>query len=425
MEKQSFEKLQLNLYHEKLDNGLNIYIVPKENINNKYVTFVTNFGAMHNEFIPNGKDEMVKVPDGVAHFLEHKAFEQEDGVDPFTYFIKHGCDSNASTDSYKTMYLFSGPINFENNLEYLLDFVQTPYFTDENVESEKGIIVQEVEMYKDAPYRVLYEKSVFNSFKIHPIRYSGCGSVESVNAITKEDLYTCYNTFYHPANMFVVITGSVDPLKTIEIIKNNQAKKEYTNDFHVTVKKYLEPDTVFKEKEILKMDVTISKFSINYKFNISKLNMNKNILMMYLSIFSNIKFGSVSLFSENLKKDNIITSDMETTIIYTDNHLLLMISNDTEKPDELENKIMEEILIDNITEDDFNRKKKICLSSLIHMSDDIFSINSKVINDVIINGEVNTNIYNDINNMNFEELKNILSNLSFDNHSTLIINPKN
>ena len=180
--------------------------------------------------------------------------------------------------------------------------------------------------------------------------------------------------------------------------------------------------------------------SSDYFFVNVGLKFNKNsfieVLLFLLNIcfylyitlnlfFSNIKFGSVSLFSENLKKDNIITSDMETTIIYTDNHLLLMISNDTEKPDELENKIMKEILIDNITEDDFNRKKKICLSSLIHMSDDIFSINSKVINDVIINGEVNTNIYNDINNMNFEELKNILSNLSFDNHSTLIINPKN
>ena len=190
MQKVALTNLDLTLYSETLDNGLSIYVVPKENANNIYVTFTTNYGAVQNEFVPYGKDEMIKVPEGVAHFLEHKLFEQEDGVDPFTFFSKNGASSNASTSSYKTTYLFEGTNHFEENLRYLLDFVQAPYFTDENVEKEKGIIIQELKMYQDNPFRMGYEKSLFNTFVEHPIRYSVGGSVESVSSITKEDFVT-------------------------------------------------------------------------------------------------------------------------------------------------------------------------------------------------------------------------------------------
>ena len=131
MNKVEVNNLDLTLYSEKLENGLSIFIVPKKNCNNIYVTFTTNYGSVQNEFVPNGKNEMIKVPEGVAHFLEHKLFEQEDGVDPFTFFGKNGASANASTSSYKTTYLFEGTTNFKENLEYLLDFVQSPYFTDE------------------------------------------------------------------------------------------------------------------------------------------------------------------------------------------------------------------------------------------------------------------------------------------------------
>lgn len=425
MNKKTFSHLDLELYHEKLDNGLNVYIVPKNNVNNKYVTFVTKYGAMHNEFIPKGEDKMIRVPDGVAHFLEHKVFEQEDGIDPFTYYVEHGSDSNASTDSHKTMYLFSGPTNFEENLEYLLDFVQSPYFTDENVESEKGIIVQEVEMYKDSPYRVLYEKSVYNSFIENAIRYPVGGSVESVNSITRDDLYTCYNTFYHPSNMFLVITGDVDPIKTIEIVKQNQLKKNYKNDFNITLKKYNEPDQVLKEKETIYMDVTVPKVSINYKLNIDSIkDVDKRFIMMYIGMFADIKFGTVSLFSDRLKKENIITNDIEYSLVYTDKHILLMLDNETSNPEILVNEINKEINNHNIKEEDFKRKKKIYLSSLIYMSDDIFGINNRIINDIITDNMVRTDIYDQINDMTFEELKSILNKLSFSNYSVVKVMPK-
>ena len=227
MNKSILENLDLTLYSKKLQNGLEIFIVPNENVNNIYCTFSTKYGSVQNEFVPVNESEMIKVPNGVAHFLEHKMFEQENGVDPFTFFSERGADANANTSAFKTTYLFSGPDFFEENLNYLLDYVQKPYFTDKNVEKEKGIIEQEIKMYEDDPYSRLYEGILFNTFKEHPIRNSVIGTTESVNSITKEILYKCYNTFYNPSNMFVVITGKVDKDKVFQIIEENQNNKTF------------------------------------------------------------------------------------------------------------------------------------------------------------------------------------------------------
>ena len=227
MKKTNLKHLNLDLYEEKLDNGLTIYVIPKQNFNNIYVTFSTKFGSNEIEFIPNNKKEYVKVPLGIAHFLEHKLFEQKDNIDPFTFYNERGSDCNANTNQYKTTYLFSGPNFFSENLNYLLDYVQEPYFTDENVEKEKGIIEQEIKMYLDDPDTVIYEKTLENCFSNHPMKNSIIGTIKSVRSITKEELYTCYNTFYHPSNMFIVVTGNVDPIETIKIIKKNQSKKKF------------------------------------------------------------------------------------------------------------------------------------------------------------------------------------------------------
>ena len=157
MRRSNLEKIDLEIFEGVLDNGLRVYIVPKENTNGIYATFNTRFGSINSEFIPKDKDEMVKVPLGVAHFLEHKMFEQKDGKDPFTFYSERGCDANANTSNYKTTYLFSGANSFYENINYLLDYVQEPYFTEENVEKEKGIIIQEIKMYEDDPYFTIYK----------------------------------------------------------------------------------------------------------------------------------------------------------------------------------------------------------------------------------------------------------------------------
>ena len=359
MNKVEVSNLDLTLYSEKLENGLSIFIVPKKNCNNIYVTFTTDYGSVQNEFVPNGKNEMIKVPEGVAHFLEHKLFEQEDGVDPFTFFGKNGASANASTSSYKTTYLFEGTTNFKENLEYLLDFVQSPYFTDENVEKEKGIIVQEIKMYEDNPYRVSYEKCLYNTFVEHPIRYSVGGSVSSVNSITKDDLYTCYSTFYHPSNMFIVITGNVNPEETIKIIKNNQDQKVFDKASEIEIKNYYEPDKVFKEKEILKMNVTVPKVMISFKFNIKEIDYVDDIwITTYLSLMADLKYGPTSEFQKKLLDEQIIIEPIEFFTVYTKTHVGLVISAESKKIDIFIDRVIKEMNNDNLLESDFIRKRK-------------------------------------------------------------------
>ncbi|MDP4170520.1 MAG: pitrilysin family protein, partial [Bacillota bacterium] len=200
MESLMFEQLQEELYFEKMSNGLHVYILPKKGFNKTYATFTTKYGSVDNTFVPLGKEEFVKVPDGIAHFLEHKLFEKEDG-DVFQQFSRQGASANAFTSFTRTAYLFSSTSSVEKNLETLIDFVQDPYFTEKTVEKEKGIIGQEITMYDDNPDWRLYFGLIQNLYKNHPVKIDIAGTIESISHITKDWLYECYHTFYHPSNM--------------------------------------------------------------------------------------------------------------------------------------------------------------------------------------------------------------------------------
>ncbi len=221
-----FKQLEETLYYEQLDNGLDVYILPKNGFHKTFATFTTNYGSVDNEFIPLGKTEPVKVPDGIAHFLEHKMFESEDG-DVFHTFGKQGASANAFTSFTRTAYLFSSTTNVNQNVETLLDFVQHPYFTDKTVEKEKGIIGQEITMYDDNPDWRAYFGTIENMYEKHPVKIDIAGTIPSINKITKEDLYTCYETFYHPSNMLLFIVGSVDPEEMMLLIRENQSDKTF------------------------------------------------------------------------------------------------------------------------------------------------------------------------------------------------------
>src|SRR6476659_11457808 len=228
MEKISFDQLQEELYYEKLPNGLNVYILPKKGFNKTFATFTTKYGSVDNHFVPLRKEEFTKVPDGIAHFLEHKLFEKEDG-DVFQQFSRQGASANAFTSFTRTAYLFSSTSNVEQNLETLMNFVQEPYFSEKTVEKEKGIIGQEITMYDDNHDWRLYYGVIQNLYENHPVRIDIAGTIESISHINKDLLYECYNTFYHPSNMLLFVVGPVDATKVMEQIKENQNNKTYNN----------------------------------------------------------------------------------------------------------------------------------------------------------------------------------------------------
>ncbi|HJV31055.1 MAG TPA: pitrilysin family protein, partial [Bacillales bacterium] len=185
MEKISFDQLQEELFHEKLPNGLSVYILPKKGFNKTYATFTTKYGSVDNHFVPLGNEEFKKVPDGIAHFLEHKLFEKEDG-DVFQQFSRQGASANAFTSFTRTAYLFSSTTDVERNLETLIDFVQDPYFSEKTVEKEKGIIGQEITMYDDNPDWRLYFGLIQNLYQNHPVNIDIAGTIESISHITKD-----------------------------------------------------------------------------------------------------------------------------------------------------------------------------------------------------------------------------------------------
>lgn len=421
--KTSLVKMDLDMYYEKLDNGLEVYIVPKDNVNSVYATFSTKFGSINSCFIPYDRTKLTEFPLGIAHFLEHKMFEQKNGIDPFTFYSERGSDANANTSNYKTTYLFSGTGFLNENLNYLLDYVQSPYFTDENVDKEKGIIEQEIRMYDDSPYFKLYDRILYNAFKVHPIKYPIAGTISSIKKITKEDLYTCYYTFYHPSNMFLVITGNVDPKDIMCLIKANQEKKKFKPYKEIVLKDYDEPDEVQTKKGRAEMDIEIPKVSVGYKIrNNSSIDINK--FKTYIGMFFDIKFGSVSEFNEKIKLQNLTTMDLDITLVNTDRHVLVIISAETNQSKILLEKIEEELKSTKISETDFNRKKKVKKSSVIYKSDSIYALNNKIMANIINYGKVITDEPAFIDELNYKELFNILKNVDFSNKTIYELNKK-
>ena len=425
MDKISFSKLDLNLYYEKLDNGLEVYLWPNEKVQNKYVTFSTKYGSVDNEFIPSGMSQMKKVPGGIAHFLEHKLFEQENGEDPFTFFSERGADANANTSNYKTTYLFSGTDFLEENLNFLLDYVQSPYFTDENVLKEQGIIEQEISMYQDNPYSRLSEELIYNAFQSHPIKYSVIGNKESIHSITKEDLFLCYNTFYHPSNMFVVVVGNIDVESILNLIKRNQSQKTFSPVNKIERKDYKEPNEVSKEYSLIQLDnIYIPKVSIGYKVNKKVFSMDDVSLKMYFSLFFDILIGNTSLFYENLKNEKIIYNDIYMDLVTTNEHILFILSVEVENTELFIKKIDEILKNKMILEEELERKKKVFISNTILMTDNIFAVGNKIMSDAVHYNKVITNTIDKIQDISIEKIQQFINQIDLTNKTICIITSK-
>ena len=422
MKVNKIDNLGLEIYNEKLENGLSVYIVPLKNRNNVYVTFSTKFGSRVNEFVPIDENKMIKVPYGVAHFLEHKMFEQKDGTDPFTFYSERGASANANTSYDKTTYLFSGANFLEDNINYLLDYVQEPYFTEENVEKEKGIIVSECEMYKDKSYTRCYEKILENSFIEDPIRIPIIGTIESINSITKEDLYKCYNTFYHPSNMFIVITGNVEPDKIINIIKDNQSKKQFRKTQNITIKKYKEPQKVKKEYDEIKMDITIPKVMIAYKIDLNGFKI-KDIRKVrnYVSILFDLKFGDTSVANEKLVEEKIVNDGIGIDSVFTEDYMIVTISGETDKPEEFTREINKELNNLNVTNEELERKKKVYIGNIVALSNNIYSLNNKIMANIIKYDKVIYDDYEYIKEFNIDELKRVIKDINLKNKTICVV----
>ena len=419
MKKITINKINEDIYYEKLDNGMDVYLYINNNIHNNYVTFTTKYGSVYNEFKYNNK--MKKVPNGIAHFLEHKVFVQKDGLQPEEFYAKSGAMTNAYTTFKNTTYLFSGPDNIYDNISYLLDFVQDLYITDENVESEKGIITQEINICNDRPMDLLYDKIRENAIKVNPFRESIIGTVDDINSITCETLRECYDTFYNPSNMFLVVSGNFSKEEAMKVIKENQEKKEFVKKENPVLKKYKEPDEIVKDYEEVKCNTSIPKMAYTLKVPVDIVDMDKRKLSIYLFILNNLLFGDTSLFDEKTKKDGIITSSLYVNTLNIDTHFIISLINSCDKYEELIKRIDNEFKNINIREDEFERKKKVLISNEIFSYENIDMVNEMIIDNVIFDNKIESDIISMIESLNIDELRDIIKKINFDNKSIVVL----
>ncbi len=244
--------------------GLRIYVYPKEAYKSAYAIFGTKYGSVYTRFKIDGGDE-ITVPDGIAHYLEHKMFECEEG-DAFERYAATGANANAYTSFDKTCYLFSCTEKFEESLEILLDFVQRPYFTAETVAKEQGIIGQEIKMYDDSPeWRVMFN-TLTGMYHTHPVRIDIAGTVESIAEITAEKLYECYNCFYNLNNMVLCVAGNV----TVEQVLSVADRMLKPNEYHKVETMFDdEPYEVAQEYVEQTFPVSIPMFNLGFKVPVS------------------------------------------------------------------------------------------------------------------------------------------------------------
>lgn len=419
MIRKKISKLDLDLYKETLDNGLTIYICPMKK-NTTHASIVTRFGGDYLDFIPRGKKDLITTPDGTAHFLEHKMFETEDHKDPMVLFSNNGASSNAYTSSNITRYYFEGASHFYDNLEILLDCLNSAYFTKETIEKEQGIITQEINSSLDDPEQRLYYLDKENLFVNHPHKYTVVGTSESIGKLTPEILYDCYNTFYHPSNMFLVITGKVEPQKAIDFVKKYYAKKEFQKPEKIIRKDYKEPNKVKSKKAEIEMDVTNKMVSRAYKIKIDK-DIDKFLANMYIMIYIDILFSEISSLYNEVHKDKNILTPINCFVERFDDFMAIHFDAEIIKDESILEKIDKAINKKEFSKEDFDLIIKNVLNSTILATESVEDMSHIIVNQTLLYGDFNPNYYEIYRKLNYEKCLEFIQNTDFSNNSIGII----
>ena len=424
MKKIKLENTNEFLYYDKLDNGLEVYMLPNNNVNKFYLTLNTRFGSINTKFKYDNKE--YDMPKGIAHYLEHLSFNMENGS-VFDHYSKIGSSINAFNTYDITSYNVTSNNRFKENLEYLLEYVYTPYFTKELFQSEKGVIEEEVKMYKDDPGMTIVNGTLNNVFVNDERKYLVGGTVKDVKSIKLEDVITCYNAYYNPKNMFLIITGNFNPNEALAITSEQMNKLNINNDFNVKDIYPREPEKVNKKEEIIKMNVDKPKVSIGIKIpknNFKNLKLDNYLLKIYISSILDINFGNTSLLLEELQKGSIV-DDLDYTVIESNDYFIVLILSSTYYPEYFKDKIIEKFNSLNIEDSDLKRVAKVNISNYILLFDSVVAVNNYIMDEVMDNNEVNTGFMNIMRNLNIDTCKKILTKLNNYDYTICKIMPKN
>ena len=401
--------------------GLRVYVCEKNDYSSAYAIFGTRYGSIDTKFRVSG-GEFIEVPEGIAHYLEHKLFESEE-QDAFERFAKTGAAANAFTSFDRTCYLFSCSSKFEENFRILLDFVQHPYFTEETVRKEQGIIGQEINMYDDnAGWRVLFNL-LCAMYKVHPVRIDIAGTVESISKINADLLYDCYNTFYNLNNMFICVAGNVEAEKVFSLCDELLIDKE-----KIDIERFMpeEIDNVVEDNVEISLPVSIPMFAIGFKEKCEK--PQKSVKEKVLTeIILKCIFGNDGKLYKELFDNGLINDNFSTEYFTGYGYASVIVegeSNDPKKVREIINSYICETKKNGISENDINRCIKAYYGKLVS---DYNSVENIVMN-MVDSAFFDTDVFEEIEVLKSvtaedvnERLKNILNT---ENSSISVVNKK-
>lgn len=381
-----FEKLESKLLKEEIlygvhDSGLRVYIVPKKGFCKYYAIYGTEYGSVDTKLKVPGTDKTINLPDGIAHFLEHKLFEEENGGNAFDRFALTGANSNAYTSFDMTAYLFSCTDSFYENLDILIDFVNHPYFTDENVSKEQGIIGQEIKMYDDDPGWRLFFNMLQAMFKNNTVKTDIAGTVESIGEITPELLYKCCEAFYNPSNMFLVMVGDIDAQRAMAVVD-----KYVTTDKdrgRIEREKIDEPRNVVKQEIYQKMSVSKPQFMVGFKESETDINgielLKKQI---QTHILLQLLFGKSSSFFMELYEEGLIDSSFSSDAEIEKRYGFSSISGESKDPKAVYDRALkriEAVKESGLDDEEISRTKKVLIGANLRGYNDVERIGNNFI----------------------------------------------
>lgn len=336
-----FKKYNEIMYKYRHESGLHCIVIPKRGYYKKHATFATEYGSVDNEFVIPGESEPKKVPDGIAHFLEHKLFEQKDGS-VMDKFAALGSRPNAFTSFNQTVYLFSCTDMFRENFDLLLNFVQNPFITEESVEREKGIIGQEINMYQDDPgWRVTF--NLLKAFyEKHPVRNDIAGSIESIQKIDRDTLYKCYETFYHPSNMVITVVGDVDHQQVFDQVEKNIGNQRNK----LEIKRIFPEEKVGLNKQYVEQFMPVSTPLFYTGFKDNNFNQKGKDILKYevgVKLLLAMLAGKSSGLYERLYQEGLINTSFEMDFSMEKSYAHSMIGGESVNPEAVKERIINEI----------------------------------------------------------------------------------
>jgi predicted Zn-dependent peptidase len=372
MQQTTYDRIGETLYRETLDNGLSVVLLSKPGFQQTFATFTTHYGSIDRTFKLQGDADFMTVPDGIAHFLEHKMFESESG-DVFPEFARQGASANAFTTFDMTTYLFSCTDNVKHNVLTLLDFVQDPYFTEQSVEKEKGIIGQEIRMYQDNPDWRAFFGLLKAMYQVHPLRVDIAGTIDSIAKIDQDTLYACYRTFYHPGNMVFFVVGDFDVAEMLEWIRENQASKEF-GPLPVIERQFPdEPDGVNELRTITKLSVSQPRCLVGWKDKTETVAGSDLLRRELLTgVILDAVFGRGSTFYHQLIDEELIDSQFAWEYERTPSYGYSLVGGNTKNPDLLMQRIDETlapIVKNGLNAEDFERCRKKAIGRFMSVLD--------------------------------------------------------